>query len=124
MERRSRKYFASNQRFSEWDECEGPSGGKRFAPGESSLPPLLPRGSNFFHATFVPGPGIFPLTRPHLTVLGAVGLRCDFDGWTGVPSTNEAPARSFAPLKNGCAQDDSQPGTGGRLDLSIRRMFK
>ena len=71
---------------------------------------------NFFHATFVPCPGILLRTRPHLTVLEAVGLRCFLQA--------DLPQDPGLRLKHGSAQDDSQPERGGALDLSIRQMFK
>jgi hypothetical protein len=77
---------------------------------------LVQGGRNFFPATFVPCPGILLRTRPHLTVLEAVGLRCFLQA--------DLPRDPGLRLKNGSAQDDSQPERGGALDLSIRQMFK
>ena len=77
---------------------------------------LLRGDHNSFHATFVLCPGILPRTRPHLTVLEAVGLCCFLQA--------DLPRDPRLRLKNGSAQDESQPERGGPLDLSIRQMFK
>jgi len=81
-------------------------------------------GFEFPLPTFVPGRGIFPRSRPHLTNLGAVA-RIAGVGARSFPSVYRTATVRMTPTASETVGTQTAPRLGwGPLDLSIHQMFK